>query len=156
MLISSQSIPPCVCLWVRHWVTNFIPQIGDIGRSLIPRCLHKWQVHFITGNTPMCVSVSQTLSHELHSSSWRYRKVANPMMSTYVTCSFHHSQNPHVCLWVRHWVTNYIPQLGDIGRSLIPRCLHKWQVHFVMGVTLAKRPYTQESRQQDPVTLWSR
>ena len=26
----------------------------------------------------------------------------------------------------------------------------------VTGVTLVKRPYTQESRQQDPVTLWSR
>ena len=26
---------------------------------------------------------------------------------------------------------------------------------IVTGVTLVKRPYTQESRQQDPVTLWS-
>ena len=115
---------PHVYLWVRHWVTNYIPQNEDIGRLLIPRCLHKWQVHFITVKTPI-------LSHELHSSNWRYRKVANPTMSTYATCSFHHSQNHQVCLWVRHWVTNHIPQNEDIGRLLITRCLHKRQVHFI-------------------------
>ena len=28
--------------------------------------------------------------------------------------------------------------------------------HSVLGVALVKRPYAQESHQQDPATLWSR
>ena len=45
---------------------------------------------------------------------------------------------------VQWWAENWEARPGH---RLLHRC--------VTGVNLVKRPYTQESRQQDPVTLWS-
>ena len=43
-------------------------------------------------------------------------------------------------------------RLDEKSSLITPFGRYRWSV---TGVTLVKRPYAQESRQQDPVTLWS-